>query len=89
MRKVMLILFIVLIVALLTGCSPMDEVPSQEKEQEQELSMLMILKNYYSGLILVDRETNVMYWMSNSTYNSGNLTLLVDQDGNPKVWDGQ
>lgn len=87
MKKVILILFIVLIMVLLTGCSSMDEVPN--KEQEQELSMLMILKKYYSGLILVDRETNVMYWMSNSAYNSGNLTLLVDQDGNPKIWEGQ
>ena len=86
MKKVILILLIVLIVVLLTGCSSLDEVPS--KEQEQELSMLMILKNYYSGLILVDRETNVMYWMSNGSYNSGNLTLLVDQDGNPKIWEG-
>ena len=42
----------------------------------------------YSGLIVVDTETNVMYWLSNSSYNCGTLTLLVDQNGNPKIYHG-
>ena len=87
MKKAILIFVIVLTMVLLTGCTPLDTIPS--KKQEPELSMLMIHTEYSSGLILVDRETNVMYWMSNGAYNSGTLTLLVDQYGNPKIWEGQ
>lgn len=90
MKKVTLILLILSIVFLLVGCSgysELDKAPS--KEQEQKRSTLMILDEYYTGVLLVDRDTRVMYWMSDGKYNRGTLTLLVDQDGNPKIWDGQ
>ena len=35
-----------------------------------------------------DPDTGVMYAMSNGGYNSGTLTLLVNADGTPKVWEG-
>ena len=35
-----------------------------------------------------DPDTGVMYSMSNGGYNSGTLTLLVNADGIPKVWEG-
>ena len=35
-----------------------------------------------------DPDTGVMYSMSNGEYNSGTLTLLVNADGSPKVWEG-
>ena len=42
----------------------------------------------YYGLIVVDTETNVMYWLSTGSYNVGTLTLLVDRNGNPKIYHG-
>ena len=42
----------------------------------------------YCGFVVVDTETNVMYWLSNSSNNGGNLTLLVDHNGNPKIYHG-
>lgn len=36
--------------------------------------------------ILYDRDTKVMYSMSNYDRNYGILTLLVNADGTPKIW---
>ena len=68
---------------MLSGCSTMEEVP--EKEQP---STFMICEKYPSGTVLVDRNTHVMHWMSASAYNYGTLTLLVNADGSPKLWNG-
>jgi hypothetical protein len=38
--------------------------------------------------ILYDRETGVMYTMSNGTKNSGTMTLMVNPDGTPRVYEG-
>lgn len=38
--------------------------------------------------IIVDRSNGVMYWMSAGSYNNGNITLLVDADGMPRIWEG-
>jgi hypothetical protein len=38
--------------------------------------------------VLVDKATGVMYWMSNGGYNGGNLTLLINADGTPRIWEG-
>lgn len=35
-----------------------------------------------------DRDTGVMYCMSNGYSNSGTLTMLVNADDTPKVWEG-
>ena len=39
--------------------------------------------------IVYDKETKVMYAVSFGIYNCGNFTLLVDENGNPKLWDGE
>jgi len=36
----------------------------------------------------VDKSTGVMYWVSDNSYNRGNLTLLVNPDGTPRIWEG-
>lgn len=41
---------------------------------------------YPNVTILVDRDTKVMYSMSNYDRNFGILTLLVNADGSPKIW---
>ena len=39
------------------------------------------------GNVIYDTRTGVEYWVSNSMYNYGTLTLLVDEDGNPLIYD--
>ena len=39
--------------------------------------------------VVYDNETKVMYAVSDGHYNYGNLTLLVNPDGTPKLYDGE
>lgn len=38
--------------------------------------------------IYYDKKTKVMYAVSNSQYNRGNVVLLVDADGKPLLYEG-
>lgn len=38
--------------------------------------------------IMYDVETGVMYSMTKGTYNSGSMTLMVNPDGTPRVYEG-
>lgn len=40
-------------------------------------------------LIYYDKETKVMYAVSSSQYNRGNVVLLVDADGKPLLYEGE
>lgn len=39
--------------------------------------------------IVYDKETKVMYAMSDGYYNKGSFTLLVNADGTPKLYEGE
>ena len=43
------------------------------------------------GYILVDQQTGIMYWMTFDEYHGtySPITMLVNSDGTPKVWDGE
>lgn len=42
----------------------------------------------WEGSVLVDTRTGVQYWRSKGAYNGGTLTLLVDREGKPLIYDG-
>ena len=44
------------------------------------------LGNFY---VVYDNETKVMYAVSDGLYNSGVLTMLVNADGTPKIYEGE
>lgn len=80
------IIAIVLLAVLLAGCT--KELNSPEKTQEPQPPFTLV----YSGMsydVVFDNDTYVMYWISRGCYNQGTLTLLVNPDGTPKVWEGQ
>lgn len=39
--------------------------------------------------IVYDKETKVMYAMSDGSYNRGNFIMLVNADGTPKLYKGK
>ena len=49
---------------------------------------VMVSKNF-SYAVVYDRETKVMYAISDATYNQGNFTMLVNADGTPKLYKGE
>lgn len=84
MKKIIAVFIVILMVFALSGCTNMNHVT--DHIPDDTLTSFLIAETYTYGWILVDRDTHVMYWMSKSSYNCGNLTLLVDENGNPKIY---
>lgn len=74
MKKIAIVLLTVFCV---TGCS---ENPVNQR--------FLPLEPEKHGGIVYDKETGVMYWMSNGLFNAGELTLIVDTDGKPLIHKG-
>ena len=47
------------------------------------------LYNEKYGDVVYDIRTGVEYWRSDVAYNCGSLTLLVDENGKPLVYEGE
>ena len=47
------------------------------------------VSNESSFRVVYDKDTMVMYTVSEGKYNSGNLTLLVDKNGKPLLYQGE
>ena len=82
LKKIVLVL---LLVGVCIGCCACERMPNVNESVEPEL--FSIVANYERGMVIVDNKTGVMYWMSTGCYNSGTLTLLVDETGNPKIFE--
>ena len=80
MKKVIAILLILL---MLVGCGKTEKAESESGKDGR----FVTIENALSYLIVADRETGVMYAVSDGGYNRGTFTLLVDKDGNPLIWD--
>ena len=82
MKKMIIIL---LMAIMLTGCGR----TTVDKETQPETSRFMELERTGKWLIVADKETGVMYSVSNGGYNIGTFTLLVDENGRPLIWEGE
>ncbi len=89
-KKLLALIFSAVIVSsILVGCSTAEIKKSYDEETEDTEAMFVEVENTGVSRIVYDRETKVMYAISYSLYNRGNFTLLVDENGNPKLWDGK
>lgn len=85
MKKKILSVMIVLTLALsLRGC---QEV--KDKADSKEQSMFVCVESTSSWYIVYHKETKVMYAVSGGYYNSGTFTLLVDENGNPMIYESE
>ena len=50
--------------------------------------VLVYTDTYFNCEIVYDKDTKVMYSISNGTYNRGTPTVLLNADGTPKIWEG-
>lgn len=62
----------------LTGCA--RSISSEEMER------FFVVESYMNFRIICDRYTGVMYTESHGAYNCGNITLLVEADGTPLLY---
>lgn len=59
-----------------------------EKVKASDNSRFMKIEGSFEWSIYADRETGVMYAISNGMYNHGTFTLLVDANGDPLIYEG-
>lgn len=52
-------------------------------------SRFVIVEHVDSCYVVADKDTRVMYAVSNGAYNRGTFTLLVNADGTPLVYTGE
>ena len=85
-KKIALVL---LLVGVCLGCCACKSIPNINDINEPvvEPALFSTVKCYENGKVIVDNQTGVMYWLSAGTYNGGTLTLLVDETGNPKIFE--
>lgn len=76
-------------IVMLTAC---NSIPQDKNAVSYDDSMFVVCedtsvsKPYY---VVYQKDTKVMYTVSNNTYNRGNFTLLVNPDGTPMLWEGE
>lgn len=91
-KKVLALIFsVVVLSSVLMGCS--TGIASADKTYDTEnkniKSMFVEVEKTNSWRIVYDKETKVMYAVAKYGSGSGQFTLLVDENGNPKLWDGK
>ena len=70
-------------------CGCVGQMSREEVAQESENDrLLMQVSREIDGCVIVDKATRVMYWKSCAAYNYGTLTVLVNRDGTPRIWEG-
>lgn len=88
MKRVGIIALFLLILFVLTGCESGKISSRTIADAEFDNKMFMIVSEEVYGYVIVEKSTRVMYWRSSGAYNGGTLTLLVNPDGTPMVWNG-
>ena len=68
---------------LLTGCGAKMKWESDMKNQGTDASTFVVLEIGRTYKIVYHQETKVMYVISNSPYNYGTFTVMLDADGKP------
>jgi uncharacterized protein YcfL len=84
MKKV--ILAALVIAATLVGCGSTDTVEGGEQKRIRETSVGKLGK-YTDFIVMVDVDTGVEYLWVEGTYE-GSVTVMMNQDGTPKIAKG-
>ena len=92
-KKVLALIFSVSVLSSsLVGCdlpNYADTDKAYDKNAEVLKSMFVEVEDAGEWMIVYDKETKVMYAVAGYGTGSGQFTLLVDENGNPKLWDGE
>lgn len=73
--------------AMLAGCAQGKVDAEKIADAVADNRMFMMVSYEINGMVMVDKATGVMYWASDNSDNRGNLTLLVNADGTPRIWE--
>lgn len=79
----------VVCLCLLCGCAQTPKEKTEAvTEAAKETPIFVEIEHSLNWVIVYHKDTKVMYAVSNSHYNSGTFTLLVNAYGNPMLYEG-
>ena len=84
---VSLILVLIFVVTVITGCSDVTVLREDQLGTENKISTFVVVEECGSWKVVYDAETLCMYVMSYGGRAWGNFTLLVNADGTPRLWE--
>lgn len=84
--KRIIILMMLLLCLLLTGCGVKMPTANDAATNDGDRSMFVLIENGVTYRIVYHRNTKVMYAISAGGYNSGNFTVMVDEEGKPLLY---
>lgn len=94
-KLIMGIVFIITVcasmIAYATNPDTKEQIAAAREEREQQKAEERFFEpniNTGKGWIIVDRETGVCYYFR-KFMNAGGMTVLVDADGKPVIWEGE
>lgn len=82
-RCMAILLVLVMVVAMMVGCASTPIVEDVETGDR-----FVVVVSQGTNAVYADTETGVMYYFHKSGYGGG-MTVMVDADGNPLIWDFQ
>lgn len=86
MKRIIAIMLMVVVMMLsLSAC----RTKRTSETIKGETSRMVYVEETNAYCIVYDKYTKVMYAVSNSVYNIGTFTLLVDANGNPLLYQGK
>lgn len=85
-NKILALLFVVIIG--ISGCGISEPTEDNEVSKEMQNALVRIYTDS-NVVILVDTETKVMYGYVNNGHGGTAMTLLVNADGSPKIYEGE
>jgi hypothetical protein len=84
--KKKLFIFVAVLSLAFTGCDYAEVESVNEVEEEPASSMFIEIENSYMWKVVYQRDTKVMYVVSDGSYNRGDFTVLVNPDGTPMLY---
>ena len=85
-KRILTIIMVGAMILGLVGCST-ETIEREGESNKTSSSMFVEIEKISHWKVVYHRKTKVMYAVSNSSYNCGTFTLLVDSDGNPMLYE--
>lgn len=85
-NKIIIIILTIIVGAILTCCNIKHVQEKQEAKASN--SMFIVIEQTPLWEIVYNKETKVMYAVSNGYYNMGTFTMLCNKEGKPQLWEG-
>lgn len=88
MKKAIGLIMAVMMAATFAACGSEVEKADSSVGDPETKSMFVQVEDAGIWAVVYHRKTKVMYAVSHGSYNSGTMTLLVNADGTPMIYNG-